>query len=67
MEGRKKTYKPGQLITIRRHVYRILRGSCKECPFKSNDVFLCVDCVFKIYANRIHLDTPADYMLKLVK
>ena len=67
MEGKRKTYKPGQLVTIDRHVYRILRGSCKECPFDGNDVFLCVNCTFKIYVNRKHLDTPADYMLKLVK
>lgn len=32
-----KQYKPGQLITIQRKVYRIVKGKfgCRECKYKS--------------------------------
>lgn len=64
MEGKRKIYRLGQLITIENHVYRIVNGFCSRCcdvglqPYKNP----CKTCLAMIVSH----DYP-DYMLKLVK
>lgn len=50
MEGKRKTYKFGQLVTIENHVYRIVKGFCILCPFtyESEDCKQCQMCLHKI-------------------
>lgn len=55
MEGRKKTYKPGQLVTIDRRVYRLQKGICVDCPadrLYAISYFGCRHCWLTFHVSR---------------
>lgn len=44
---KKKYYKPGQLVTIDGHIYRLQKGECKDCPaYRARVIsdYVCVRC-----------------------